>query len=300
MLDLDAGWIEEQAADTSLRYKVIKRRQAQEVCDKVREIIAEDKIIGVHLEPDSQRYYPYHDVAAQIIGFTNTENVGSEGLEAYYNDELQGTAGAVITTKGNYETQMLYSYEKYYQASDGDSIHLTLDTTVQYYLQKQMQDAVARYDVLNGAFGIVMNCKTGEIVAMCTLGSYDPNDYQEIYDEDLRTQIEELYTKAEKQPENSTARTEAFNAYNAAVRDARLKQWRRHSIPAQSRRPIRFTAAAPRRSRAASRSSTAGTMPAMAARPQRRPCRNPATSPSPTSACGRAAARCMTTAAPSA
>ena len=69
VLDLDAGWIEEQAADTSLRYKVIKRRQAQEVCDKVREIIAEDKIIGVHLEPDSQRYYPYHDVAAQIIGF---------------------------------------------------------------------------------------------------------------------------------------------------------------------------------------------------------------------------------------
>lgn len=104
----------------------------------------------MHLEPDSQRYYPYHDVAAQIIGFTNTENVGSEGLEAYYNDELQGTAGAVITTKGNYETQMLYSYEKYYQASDGDSIHLTLDTTVQYYLQKQMQDAVDRYDVLNG------------------------------------------------------------------------------------------------------------------------------------------------------
>ena len=230
MLDLDAGWIEEQAADTSLRYKVIKRRQAQEVCDKVREIIAEDKIIGVHLEPDSQRYYPYHDVAAQIIGFTNTENVGSEGLEAYYNDELQGTAGAVITTKGNYETQMLYSYEKYYQASDGDSIHLTLDTTVQYYLQKQMQDAVDRYDVLNGAFGIVMNCKTGEIVAMCTLGSYDPNDYQEIYDEDLRTQIEELYTKAEKQPENSTARTEAFNAYNAAVRDARLKQWRNRCV----------------------------------------------------------------------
>ena len=82
----------------------------------------------------------------------------------------------------------------------------------------------------NGAFGIVMNCKTGEIVAMCTLGSYDPNDYQEIYDEDLRTQIEELYTKAEKQPENSTARTEAFNAYNAAVRDARLKQWRNRCV----------------------------------------------------------------------
>ena len=215
---------------------------------------------------------------------------------------------------------MLYSYEKYYQASDGDSIHLTLDTTVQYYLQKQMQDAVDRYDVLNGAFGIVMNCKTGEIVAMCTLGSYDPNDYQEIYDEDLRTQIEELYTKAEKQPENSTARTEAFNAYNAAVRDARLKQWRNRCVsdgyePGSTFKILTLAAAldsgavttadtfycgGPRRSRAASRSSTAGTMLTTAARPRRRPCRNPATSPSPTSACGRAAARCMTTAAPSA
>ena len=196
---------------------------------------------------------------------------------------------------------MLYSYEKYYQASDGDSIHLTLDTTVQYYLQKQMQDAVDRYDVLNGAFGIVMNCKTGEIVAMCTLGSYDPNDYQEIYDEDLRTQIEELYTKAEKQPENSTARTEAFNAYNAAVRDARLKQWRNRCVSDGYEPGSTFkilTLAAALDSGAVTTADTfycggsekiegreqilnCWNMPATAARPRRRPCRNPATSPSP-------------------
>ena len=82
------------------------------------------------------RYYPYGTLAAQLLGFTNTENVGSEGLESYYNSYLEGTAGAVITTKGNNETEMLYSYEKYYQASDGDSVVLTIDTTVQYYLEK--------------------------------------------------------------------------------------------------------------------------------------------------------------------
>ena len=231
VLDLDAGWIEEQAADTSLRYKVIKRRQAQEVCDKVREeslrrirssACISSRILSATIPITMSR--------RRSSALRTPRTSAPRGWRPYHNDELQGTAGAVITTKGNYETQMLYSYEKYYQASDGDSIHLTLDTTVQYYLQKQMQDAVDRYDVLNGAFGIVMNCKTGEIVAMCTLGSYDPNDYQEIYDEDLRTQIEELYTKAEKQPENSTARTEAFNAYNAAVRDARLKQWRNRCV----------------------------------------------------------------------
>ena len=175
ILDVDAEWIKEQAADTKMRYKMIKRRQPQEVCDEVRAFITENDIIGVHLEPDSQRYYPYGTLAAQLLGFTNTENVGSEGLEAYYNSYLEGTAGAVITTKGNNETEMLYSYEKYYEATDGNSVVLTIDTTVQYYLEKQLQDAVDRYDVENGAFGIVFDADTGEILAMSTLGSYDPN-----------------------------------------------------------------------------------------------------------------------------
>ena len=136
ILDLDASWIKEQAADVKYRYKMLKRRQTQEICDQVREYISANKIIGVHLEPDSMRYYPYGTLAAQLLGFTNTENVGSEGLESYYNSYLEGTAGAVITTKGNNETEMLYSYEKYYQASDGDSVVLTIDTTVQYYLER--------------------------------------------------------------------------------------------------------------------------------------------------------------------
>ena len=82
ILDVDADWVKEQAADTQYRYKMIKRRQSQEVCDQVRAYISENKIIGVHLEPDSMRYYPYGTLAAQLLGFTNTENVGSEGLES--------------------------------------------------------------------------------------------------------------------------------------------------------------------------------------------------------------------------
>ena len=230
MLDLDAGWIEEQASDTNMRYKVIKRRQEKEVCDELRAYISENNIVGIHLEPDSRRYYPYSALASQILGFTNAENVGSEGLEAYYNDTLEGTAGAVITTKGNYETQMLYSYETYYEASDGDSLVLTIDTTVQRILEKEMQDAIDRYDVLNGAFGIVMDVNTGEVLAMATLGGYDPNNYLEIYDTELLAETEELYQAAIVLPEGSEARTAAFNAYNQAVAAARLAQWRNRCV----------------------------------------------------------------------
>lgn len=230
ILDLDASWIKEQAADVKYRYKMLKRRQTQEICDQVREYISANKIIGVHLEPDSMRYYPYGTLAAQMLGFTNTENVGSEGLESYYNSYLEGTAGAVITTKGNNETEMLYSYEKYYQASDGDSVVLTIDTTVQYYLEKQLQDAVDRYDVKNGAFGIVFDVNSGDIVAMSTLGSYDPNQYLEIYDTEKNDELTQLYEEAAKLPEGSAERTAAFEAYNNAVAAARLKQWRNRCV----------------------------------------------------------------------
>ena len=230
LLGLSEEYIQKQAADTSLRYKLLKRRQERGVCDAVRELIAQERLVGVHLEPDSMRYYPNHSVASQLLGFTNTENVGSEGLESYYNKILQGTSGAVITTKGNNETEMLYSYEKYYPATDGESLVLTIDLTVQRALEKQMRDAIDRYDVLNGAFGMVMDVNTGDILAMATLGGYDPNSYLEIFDLSKSAELEKLYQTAAEKPEETEERTEAFNAYNQAVAAARLKQWRNRCV----------------------------------------------------------------------
>ena len=230
LLDVSEEYVRKQAADTGMRYKMLKRKQEQAVCDKVRSFISENHIVGVHLEQDSLRFYPNHETAAQLLGFTNTDNVGSEGMEAYYNSSLQGVAGTVITTKGNHETEMLYSYEKYYQASDGDSLVSTIDLTVQRALEKQLQDAVDRYDVLNGAFGIVMDADTGEILAMATLGSYDPNQYLEVFDTDLRQELDALYRQASALPENTDERTEAFDVYNEKMAAARLKQWRNRCV----------------------------------------------------------------------
>ena len=226
ILDLDPDWIAEQAADTKMRYKQVAAAIEPETASLIREYINENEISGIHLEPNSKRYYPYGSLAAQVIGFTNASNTGSEGVEASYNSYLSGTAGKVITTKGNNEMDMPFSYENYVSSVPGCDVILTLDTTVQACLEKQMQAAIDRYDVQNGAFGLVMNAKTGEILAMATLGSYDPNNYLEIADPEALAQTESLKQTYLASPEGSEAYQAGLTAYKEAVNAARLKQWR--------------------------------------------------------------------------
>ena len=217
ILELDPDWIAQQATDTKMRYKQIAARIDEDVASQIRKYMNEQNISGIHLEPNSQRYYPYGSLASQVIGFTNASNTGSEGIEAAYNSFLEGSAGRVITTKGNNEMDMPFSYEKYVQSQEGCSVILTLDTTVQACLEKQMQAAIDRYAVQNGAFGMVMDVDTGEILGMATLGGYDPNNYLEIYDAEAAARLKAEYS------ENS-------EAYAKALRDAQLKQWRNRCL----------------------------------------------------------------------
>jgi len=226
ILSLDPAWIKEQASDRSMRYKQIAARISEETASLIRSYINENGISGIHLEPNSQRYYPKGTLAAQVIGFTNASNTGSEGIEAAYNSYLEGIAGKVITTKGNNEMDMPYSYEKFVASKPGCSVILTLDATVQACLEKQMQNAIDRYDVQNGAFGIVMNAKTGEILAMATLGNYDPNNYLEITDPDAQSELDRLKATNLSYPQDSDAYQNGLKAYKDALNTARLKQWR--------------------------------------------------------------------------
>ena len=230
ILNLDPQWIAEQAKDTKMRYKQIAARVGEETAGLIRSYINEQGISGIHIEPNSQRYYPYGSLAAQVIGFTNASNTGSEGVEAAYNSYLEGAAGKVITTKGNNEMDMPYSYENYTASRPGDSVVLTLDMTVQACLEKQMETAIARYDVQNGAFGMVMHVKTGEILAMATLGSYDPNNYLEVQDAGEAYRLERLRADYLLQPKDSQAFLEGQKAYKQALNEALLKQWRNRCI----------------------------------------------------------------------
>ena len=230
ILDVSTDFLYKQAEDKAFRYKVIRRKIPEELADEVRSFVSENEIKGVYLETDAQRYYPYSSLAAQVMGFVSTDNVGSEGLEAYYDSYLQGTAGKVVTTKGNYGSEMLYTYEKYYDASDGDSLVTTIDQTVQHYLEKNLETAIEKYDIINGAFGIVMDVNSGQILAMANLGSYDPNNYQEIYDQALAGQLEAQYQDALLLDKDSDAYQEAMSAYNQAVAAERLRQWRNRCV----------------------------------------------------------------------
>ena len=226
LLELEPEWIEQQAADTTMRYKQLKASVDAETAAQIRSFINENGISGIHLEPGTKRLYPFGTLAAQVIGFTNASGTGSEGIEASYDGYLKGTAGSVITTKGNNEMDMPFSYENYVESVPGNDVVLTLDATVQACLENRMQEAIEKYDVQNGAFGIVMNVKTGEIMAMATLGSYDPNKYLEIIDESALAQIEERRQRYLALPEGSEAYAEGLAAYKQAITDARLKQWR--------------------------------------------------------------------------
>ena len=226
LLDKDPAWIAEQAADIKRRYKQVGTQVDEETAGKIRAYINENGISGIHLEPTSQRTYPFGSLAAQVIGFTNASNDGSEGVEAAYDAYLSGSTGRVITTKGNNEMDMPFSYENYISSRQGDSVILTLDTTVQACLEKQMEAAIARYDVQNGAFGLVMNCKTGEILAMATLGSYDPNNYLELANPEAAARVEELKQSYLSLPEGSEEYAAGKKAYSESLSAARLKQWR--------------------------------------------------------------------------
>ena len=226
ILEKDPSWISEQAGDTRKRYKQIGAFVDEETAAKIRDYINEKNISGIHLEPTSKRVYPQNTLAAQVIGFTNSSGDGCEGVEAAYDAYLSGRTGRVITTKGNNEMDMPFSYENYVSARQGDSVILTLDATVQACLEKQMKAAIGRYDVQNGAFGLVMNCKTGEILAMATLGSYDPNNYLEVADPELSAQLENQRLSYLSLQPNSQDFLEGQKAYADALSAARLKQWR--------------------------------------------------------------------------
>ena len=230
ILGKDPAWIRQQGENLKRRYQQIGARVDEETAGKIRAYINENRISGIHLEPNTMRVYPYGCLAAQVIGFTNTSGDGSEGVEAAYNSYLTGSAGAVITTKGNNEMDMPFSYEKYVASRVGADVILTLDATVQSCLEKQMEAAIGRYDVRNGAFGLVMNCKTGEILAMATLGSYDPNRYLEIADPEASAAVEKLKAEYLACPEESGMYQDRKKAYQTALNEARLKQWRNRCI----------------------------------------------------------------------
>jgi len=204
-----------KAANTKSWYQTVAKKIEPDVSDKVRQFKNDNHLNGVKLEEDSKRYYPYSSLASQVIGFVGTDNSGLSGIEANYNGDLTGENGRVVRAKNAAGTDMLFtSFEDYQDAQDGKSVVLTIDSTIQHYIEKGLAQAVKDYDVQNGAAAIAMDVNTGAVLGMASLGNFDLNNYQAV-DEETQKEIDATTDPGKKQK---------------LLTEAQLKQWRNKAI----------------------------------------------------------------------
>ncbi len=190
ILDISEDGILKKMARTDSMYEVLKYRVDEDIADQVRQYINDNKVKGVFLTTDAKRYYPYSDLASHVIGFVGTDYTGLYGLEAEYDKELQGKSGLVVTAKDNRQNDMLFEYSQYFDPENGDELQVTLEATVQYYLQKGMEEMCDAFSPANGAAGIVMDVRNGGILAMASYPNYDLNDFSTVSDKTLLERIE--------------------------------------------------------------------------------------------------------------
>ena len=196
-------------------YDIIKRKVEIDVKDQILKFKEEkDLDNGIRLIEDYKRYYRYGAFAANVLGFTGTDNQGLAGLEAYYDKYLTGTAGRLVTAKNAIGTDMPFQYEQRVEAQDGYSLVLSIDEKIQHFLEKNLEEGVVNNKVGNRATAIAMDVKTGAILGLAVKGDFDPNDPRKITDEAEAARIENL-------PEEEKA--EAKEA-------AQLAQWRNKAV----------------------------------------------------------------------
>ncbi len=194
LLEIEKSTIYEKMEKTWSQYEILKTRvDKTAVGDKVRDFISKNEtgktIQGIYLQSDAKRYYPYSSLAAHVIGFLNKENHGAYGLEAIYESSLDGKTGLAVTAKDAQGSEMMFQYEQYYDAEDGNSLQLTIDSNIQNYVERGLADMVSKFGAENGAAGIVMDPRNGAILAMASNPTYDANDPWAIYDSLLQAKI---------------------------------------------------------------------------------------------------------------
>ncbi len=232
---LDRERVDTQTHATKYAYREIKTNIEEEDAKAIREYIVANKTSSyLYLIAGAKRYYPYSRLAAQSLGFVNAEG-GAVGIEAVYNDVLEGTAGRVITTKTARGTEMYNSYSEFIDAIDGYDLTLTIDTAIQSFAEKALEKGIEAYDVREGGFCIVMNPKTGAVYANASSPDFDPNNYSAIIDEQLLQEMEEetqdLYSQYKKKDTEGLSDAELMEKAQAqAYSNAVNTQWRSRAI----------------------------------------------------------------------
>ena len=257
ILEVDQEKLEKAMEDLGSQYFNVRKKVEREMADQVRQFMngeideegnpvpeeQQKKLRGIWIQPDTKRYYTYSSLAANVLGFVNADNQGALGLEAKYNDVLEGTAGMTVTAKNGVGTELLYQYEQLFDAENGHSLVLTLDVEVQSYLEKGLQSMVERFDASNGATGIVMDVNTGALVAMASYPNYDLNEPGTIQDKKLQKKREKALADLEKDRAKYQTEEEYAAAVSKVKSEALNTQWRNKCIdstyePGSTYKPI--------------------------------------------------------------
>ena len=163
--------------------KIVKNK-----ADILRTWLLENDIdTGVNIDEDSKRYYPYSNLASQVIGFCGGDNQGLDGVEAKYNDILSGKAGSISRTTDATGEELGTDGEVYTPAINGDDIVLSIDMTIQSIAEKYLAEACIDNVCTDGGNIVIMNPKTGDILAMATYPSYNLNEPYTINNEELKS-----------------------------------------------------------------------------------------------------------------
>lgn len=216
-LDVDEDVIEEKLNKDNA-YQVIATEVDKTTATEILTIMSEAGITSVAATATTERYYPQDDLAANVIGHLHYDGYGIYGIESYYDDYLTGTDGAIVTAIDANGSEIQYKYKSSYDAVDGYSVYSTIDATIQYYVEEALANAVSSNDPEDGACAIVMNCKTGEILAMASSPTYNLNEPSVVTDESLSEYLAGL---------SDTATDEE---YSAALSESLYTQWTNKAI----------------------------------------------------------------------
>lgn len=217
LLDIDAEKLAKQVAKTGSRYEVIKAKADYTTCDAFIAWVKTHALTGVfRVIQDYKREYPLGNTLSCVLGFTGTDNVGLEGLEAKYNDVLAGKAGRVITSQNGRGDALPndLQYETTVAAEEGNTVVLTIDANVQRITENHLETVLAETNAANRVCAIVMDVKTGALLAMATKDDYDLNAPRVVCDPDEAVRIELL------------SGTERADAYITALQ----KQWKNKAV----------------------------------------------------------------------
>lgn len=155
---------------------VVERKVETDKVKKLKEWMSEKGIVsGINIDEDSKRYYPYNDLASNLIGCCGTDNSGQTGLEERWNSVLTGTAGKVVTATDIKDNPISDEYEQYVASENGSNIYLTIDSSIQTIAENYLEQVIKENSTSTGGNVIIMNPQSGDILAMATYPDYNLN-----------------------------------------------------------------------------------------------------------------------------